>query len=217
MTPPGRERDESATDADSPTSEPTDESTEMGHSRTQSPGPTVSYALFECQECSTMALGVLDGEAELSCHEEPMERIDSDGIAHADPDLETLLTDVYELPPMTIDVCHFIFEEGMASVIETAERFDYDRETVSTYLDGLATAGFLDSHTLDKEDGGTVTMYRARGIETTRRAELVSLLRWAGKSALVLDEANEIKAECATRDGDLDRIFWDVYQERRTL
>ena len=181
------------------------------------PGPSVSYSLFECSECSTVVLAVENEATSLSCHGQPMEPIEEQGIDHTEPDLKDLLTDVYAMPKMTMDVCHFVFESETASVSEVADHFDYDRSTVGRYLQNLADVGFLTKHTLNREDGGIVHVYRAKPIDETRRAEMVSFLRWAGKAAMVLDEANEIKAECALSEGSLDQIFWDVYQEQRTL
>jgi len=36
------------------------------------------------------------------------------------------------------------------------ERFGYDRDTVSGYLSDLASARFIEPHTVDTEQGGTV-------------------------------------------------------------
>jgi len=180
------------------------------------PGPSISYAVYECPECSTTVLGVYDEPPELSCHGCALEPVEESGIDHANPSLRSLLADVYQMPKTTIDICHFVFEAGAVSVAETAERFDYDRSTVSRYLRELESAGFLDRHTLNRAEGGTVHVYRAGDIEETRRAELLGFLDWAGQAARVMDEANEIKADCAEREGSLDRIFWDVYEERQT-
>jgi len=181
------------------------------------PGPGVSYTVYECPECSTTVLGIHDKQPDLSCHGHPMEPVEESGIDHSDPEIGHLLTEVYEMPKMTIDVCHFVFETGAVSVAETAEHFDYDRSTVSRYLRDLESAGFLERHTLNREQGGTVHVYEADDIEETRRKELLGFLNWAGQAAMVMDEANEIKAQCAQQEGSLDQIFWDVYQEKRTL
>lgn len=182
----------------------------------EGPGPSVSYGLFECQVCSSIVLGIHEDTVDLSCHGEPMEPIEEDGIDHTEPDIEQLLTDVYGAPQMMMDVCHFIFEAGTATVAETADHFEYDRSTVSRYLKQLSELGFLERHTLNREEGGEVYVYEARPLEETRRAELVSFLHWSGKATLLLDEANEIKAECADREEPLDTIFWEVYEELRT-
>lgn len=181
------------------------------------PGPSVSYTVYECRECSTTLLGVHNESPDLSCHGQPMEPVEETGIEHSEPDLRHLLTEVYEMPKMTIDVCHFVFETGSVSVSETADHFDYDRSTISRYLRDLDSAGFLERHTLNREQGGTVHVYEAVDIEETRRNELLGFLDWAGQAAMVMDEANEIKAECVASEESLDQIFWDVYQERRTL
>ena len=181
------------------------------------PGPSVSYTIYECPECSTKLLGIHGESPELSCHGESLEPVRKSGIDHMDPDIRHLLTEVYGMPKMTIDVCHFVFETGSVTVTETAEHFDYDRSTVSKYLRDLAEAGFLERHTLDTEQGDTVRVYQASGVEDVWNDELLGFLHWAGQAAMVMDEAKEIKAECTQREGSLDRIFWEIYQERRTL
>lgn len=184
---------------------------------TASLSPSVSYSLFECQECSSVVLGIHDGSAELSCHGEPMDPVDDSGIDHEDPDLDQLLTDVYGTPKMMMDMCHFVFEEGTVSVSDVAEHFGYERDTISDSLRELAGAGFLEQHSLNREDGGEVRVYSAKPVEETRRGELLGLLHWAGTSARILDEANQIKARCVEREDGLDQIFWDVYETERTL
>lgn len=181
-------------------------------------GPSISHTLLECQECSALALGVHDGEHEFSCHGEPMVPVEDEGIDHEDPDFEGLLTEVYDMPKMIIDICHFIFDEGTATVEETSDRFGYDRDNVAEYLRELADRGFLKRRSADIGDGGVVHLYEARDMEDSRREEMVGFLRWAGKGAAVIAEANEIKDWCLSHDEKgLERSFWDVYDERSTL
>lgn len=55
-------------------------------------------------------------------------------------------------------------------------------------------------------------------MEETRREEIVGFLRWAGKAAEVVDEANEIKDWCLSHDErGLEEVFWEVYEERSSL
>jgi len=185
-------------------------------------GNSLTYELYECQTCSATVLGAHDDTAELSCHGEPMVPVDDTGIGHAEPDLEELFTQIYGLPRETVDVCHFVFENGTASVSETAERFGYDPETVSSVLSRLAEAGFLDKQKLslgtveDETDGdGEVEVYEAGDVEETHRAETVGFLRWAAEAGEVLEKANRVKRRCL-EDGDyeLDETFWEIYHKR---
>jgi len=179
---------------------------------------SLSYTLFECQECSALALGVHDGSAELSCHGQPMETVEKEGVKHKQPDLEQLFTEVYDMPRMIIDICHFVFEEGTTTVEETAERFGYERDRVAEYLHKLAEKDLLERRSKQVGDGGEVHVYEARDMEEASRDEMVGFLRWAGRGAEVLNEANEIKDWCLSHDDKgLDRSFWEVYEERSTL
>ena len=209
----GQERD-GATGKDAGT-EP--EKSEVGDSTT-GPGPSVTYELYECPQCETTALAIHGESAGLSCCGKSMEPLDERGLEHTQPDVGQLLSEVYEMPKMTIDICHFVFDSGSVTVADTAEHFGYDRSTVSRYLRDLADAGFIERYMLNREQGGTVHVYQARDIQQTRRAELLALLDWTGMAARVMDEANEIKAMCAKDDQNpLDQVFWEVYEEKRTL
>lgn len=208
MTPPG--------------SEP-DPETETGSNREASQerrdaGPPLYYTLFECQECSALALGVHDGSAELSCHGQPMETVEEEGVKHEEPDLEQIFTEVYDVPRTIIDICHFVFEEGTTTVEETAERFGYERNSVAEYLHNLAEKDLLERRSKQVGDGGEVHVYEARDMEEASRDEMVGFLRWAGRGAEVLNEANEVKDWCLRHDDkSLERSFWEVYEERSTL
>lgn len=205
--------DEATDDPPSP-----DEPTSRSEGDLDTVGTSVSYTIYECAVCGTTVLGLHDDEPALSCHGEPLTPVSDPGIDHATPDLATLLIEVFEMPKMTIDVCHYVFEMGTASIEETADHFGYDRSTMSRYLRELADAGFIDRHTLNKESGGEIYVYEAMGLEETRRKELLGFLEWSGTAIQVMDEANEIKAACASStEEDLDEIFWELYQERRTV
>ena len=184
-------------------------------------GVSLTYEVYECRTCSATVVGAHDGSAEISCHGEPMVPVEKPGIDHEEPTLEELFTQVYGLPTETVDVCHFVFENGTASVSETAERFGWDSETVSGVLSRLAEVGFLEREKVslggvdDEADGGEVEIYEAGTVEETHNAETVGFLRWVVEAGEVLEEANEVKRLCL-EDGDyeLDETFWEIYDER---
>lgn len=207
MTPSGSEPDpETETEGQEPSQEQKDT------------GPSLSYTLFECQECSALALGVHDGSAKLSCHGRPMETVEKEGVKHQKPDLEHIFTEVYDMPTMVIDICHFVFEEGTTTVEETAERFGYERDSVAEYLHKLAEKGLLERRSKQVGEGGEVHLYEARDPKEASRDEMVGFLRWAGRGAEVLNEANEVKDWCLSHDEkSLEQSFWEVYEQRSTL
>lgn len=93
--------------------------------------------------------------------------------------------------PLSIFLFALVFENGTASVSDTAERFGYDTSTVSSILRGLAEAGFLERETvnLSAEDGtdedsdeGEVEIYEAESVEETHRSETVGFFRWVGEA-----------------------------------
>ena len=214
MTPHSSEPDpETDTDSETETRGSKDTPQERGDT-----GPSVSYTVLECQECSALALRVHEGSAELSCHGQPMETVVKEGVEHRQPDLEQLFTEVYDMPRMVIDICHFVFEEGATTVEETAERFGHERGAVAEYLRELAERGFLERRSKDIGGGGEVHVYEAREIQEASRDEMIGFLRWAGRATEVVDEANRIKDWCLSHDEmELERSFWEVYDERSSL
>jgi predicted transcriptional regulator len=182
------------------------------------PGPRFTYSLFECQECSALALGIRHESTQFVCHDEPMQPVEDDGIDHAEPTLDHLLLDVFDLPKFMLDICHYLFESDIATVAEIADNFEQDQETITNALQELVETGLIEHRELSREGDGHISVYVAKDIEETRRAELISFLHWAGQATMVLDEANEIKEQCLKEDNaGLHQIFWSIYTERRTL
>jgi predicted transcriptional regulator len=207
----GRESPDMATGVD-------DDATPEVSDEVSSSGPSFSYTVYECPNCSTKLLGVEAESPDLSCCGRSLEPVGESGLEHPKPELKQLLAEVYDMPKMSIDICFFVFESGSASVSDVAEHFGYDRSTVSRYLGELAEAGFIDRHVLNREQGGTIHVYKSKSIDEIRRDAILALLDWAGTGALIMDEANGIKADCIeSDDGTLDQVFWEVYQQERTV
>jgi len=116
-----------------------------------------TYSLFECGECSAVALGVRGDGANLTCHGKPMEEVG----AYPDPDV------VIENGSLSVavEVYEYAFENCPVSVTGIAERLGYDRETVSEHIQALVEAGFLEERTPKLEGGSSVRVYEPRRVD----------------------------------------------------
>ena len=120
-------------------------------------GKTVSYSLFECGECSAVALGVRGDGANLTCHDESMEPVD------AQYDTEEVTE--HEVSRVSIEIYDYAFENCPVSVTGIAEQLGHDPETVSEHIQSLVEAGFLEERTPELEGGSSVRVYEPRRID----------------------------------------------------
>jgi DNA-binding transcriptional ArsR family regulator len=127
-----------------------------GNGKGETGEKTVPYSLFECQECSAVALGVRDGGDGLACHGEPMEEVG------AQTDLDAVMENAS--PSVAVEIYDYAFRRGTVSVTGTAEQLGYDPETVSEHIQSLVEAGLLDERTPELGGGSSVTVYEPRRI-----------------------------------------------------
>jgi predicted transcriptional regulator len=95
-----------------------------------------------------------------------------------------------------------------------AETLDYDRSTVSRYLNELVDIGLLEKSQLNRESGGVVNVYHSIDIERMRRETLVGFFVWAGEAASLIEEANLTKEAYLNEDasGSLQDVFWEDFR-----
>ncbi len=129
-----------------------------GNGKAKTREKTVSYTVFECQECSAVALGVRGDGANLTCHDEPMREAD------AQYDTDPMSTEQVS-PGVAVDIYDYAFRRGTVSVTGTAERLGYDPEVVWGNLRALVEAGFLEKREPKLEGGSSVTVYEPRRVD----------------------------------------------------
>jgi predicted transcriptional regulator len=132
-----------------------------------------------------------------------------------EPDLRQVLLDAFNLPKAGLDICLCVIGDGPLSPNEVADTLDYDRSTVSRYLNELVNIGLLERSQLNRESGGVVNVYHSIDVERMRRETLVGFFVWAGEAASLIEEANitkEMYLEGNHSDG-LQEVFWEEFRE----
>lgn len=172
------------------------------------------YGIFECTECTNILLTVRSSEADLSCHGEPMEEISDWSMDINRPDLRSVLLDAFGLPRVGLDICLCVIGEGPLSPGEVVEILDYDKSTVTQYLNDLVEIGLLQKSQLNRESGGYVNVYHSIDLAQMRRETLVGFYVWAGEAAALIEEANLTKEEYLDDDYSegLQEVFWEEFR-----
>ncbi len=171
------------------------------------------YDIYECPECDNIVLTVRPDEASLSCHGRDMETVSDVSIDVRTPDLRQVLLDAFGLPKAGLDICLCVIGEGPLSAGEVADILDYDRSTITRYLNELVGVGLLAKAELNRDDGGVVNVYHSIDLDEMRRETLLGFYAWAGEAASLIEEANltkEAYLETDYSDG-LQEIFWDEF------
>lgn len=172
------------------------------------------YSIYECTECGAIVLGVRPTEERLTCHGTPMTEITEWEMDIEPPDIRQVLLDAFGLPKAGLDICLCVIGEGPLSPGEVAEILDYDRSTITRYLNDLVAIGLLEKSQLNRESGGYVNVYHSIDLGKMRRETLVGFYVWAGEAATLIEEANVTKEEYLEEDFSegLQEIFWDEFR-----
>lgn len=173
------------------------------------------YALFECRTCDNIVLAFGPGEPAMYCHEESMQPVAASTMDIEPPDIRQVLLDAFGLPKAGLDICLSVVGEGPLPANEIAKRLDYDRSTVTRYLNDLVELGLLHKSQLNREEGGVVNVYHSTDLERMRRETLLGFFAWAGEAAALIDAANLTKQEyCeANPSRELPDLFWDSFTD----
>ncbi len=173
-----------------------------------------AYGIYECETCENVVF-TLAADSDLTCHGDEMIEITECGIDVNTPDLRQVLLDAFDLPKAGLDICLCVIGDGPMSPSEVAETLDYDRSTVSRYLNDLVDIGLLEKSQLNRESGGVVNVYHSIDIGRMRRETLVGFFVWAGEAASLIEEANLTKEAYLDEDasGSLQEVFWEEFQE----
>lgn len=172
------------------------------------------YTVFECTECTNTALTIARNSLSIRCHGKPMQPATEVDIDVEPPDIRQILQEVFGLPKASLDICLFVSDQGPLPADEVASSLDYDRSTVTRYMNTLADLGLLQKYQLNRETGGVINVYHAADIDWMRREMLVGFCMWASRAAALIEEANRInRATCERDQGieqNLSQVFWDA-------
>jgi predicted transcriptional regulator len=173
-----------------------------------------NYSIYECGTCENIVFTLGSGSS-LTCHDQEMTEVTDCEIDVNEPDLRQVLLDAFNLPKAGLDICLCVIGDGPLSPNEVADTLDYDRSTVSRYLNELVNIGLLERSQLNRESGGVVNVYHSIDVERMRRETLVGFFVWAGEAASLIEEANitkEMYLEGNHSDG-LQEVFWEEFRE----
>lgn len=131
----------------------------------------------ECRECGNIAIA-FDGTETLTCHGEPMQPATEVPLTASQSDVSAVFHEVFDVPKPASEICTRVFTCGPTSTGELADAFDYDRSTVTMYLNRLVDAGLLERTRLNREGGGFVNVYYVQDADTLKRDVQVALHHW---------------------------------------
>ncbi len=173
-----------------------------------------NYSIYECGTCENVVFTLGSG-SNLTCHGEEMSEVTECGIDVNEPDLRQVLLDAFDLPKAGLDICLCVIGDGPLSPGEVADTLEYDRSTVSRYLNELVDIGLLEKSQLNRESGGVVNVYHSIDIERMRRETLIGFFVWAGEAASLIEEANITKEAYLQEGGSdgLQEVFWEEFRD----
>jgi predicted transcriptional regulator len=171
------------------------------------------YEVMECPDCDNIVLALGRDDPPMSCHGHEMKRVTDVEMSVKPPRVKQVLLDAFGLPKAGLDICLCVIGEGPLSASEVAETLDYDRTTVTRYLNKLVDLGLLTRSELNREGGGVVNVYHSVDLERMRRETLVGFYVWAGEAASLIEDANLTKEEYLDENPDrtLPDVFWESF------
>lgn len=165
-----------------------------------------SPTLLSCDRCGNLAVG----SGSVTCCAAtmtPAEPVD----AVAEPELDDLLRDIFQMSDAELEVCLCVMEGGTMTVKELAERIEYDRSVVSRHLNHLAELGVVDKQRRLIEQGGHVYVYRPVDPETVRERLTAAFVTWVqGATAEIAALREEKVADIADVD---DEPAWTLFRD----
>jgi predicted transcriptional regulator len=173
------------------------------------------YELMECPDCDNIVLALGRDDPPMSCHGKEMVPVTDVEMSVKPPHVEQVLLDAFGLPKAGLNICLCVIGEGPLSASEVAEALDYDRTTVTRYLNELVDLGLLRRSELNREGGGVVNVYHSVELERMRRETLIGFYVWAGEAASLIEDANLTKRKYleANSDRELPDLFWESFEE----
>lgn len=173
------------------------------------------YGIYECTDCENVVLSLNDAGSEMVCHGREMVEVTDCDLQVQPPELRRVLFEAFDLPKPGINICLHVVDEGPQSATQIADHLDFDRSTVSRYLNELVDLGLLEKRQLNRDGGGVVNVYHASDLQRMRHETLVGFYVWAGEAASLIERANEAKSTFSTEDGSTpsNGVFWEASED----
>ena len=165
-----------------------------------------SPTLLSCDRCGNLAVG----SGSVTCCAAtmtPAEPVD----AVAEPELDDLLRDIFQMSDSELDVCLCVMEGGTMSVNELTERIDYDRSVVARHLNHLAALGVVEKQRRLIEQGGHVYVYRPVDPATVRERLMAAFVTWVQSATEEIVTLREEKV--ADIAGIEDEPTWTLFRD----
>lgn len=149
-------------------------------------------AAYSCSECGSVALD----DRRRECCGEKMESIQMDAVSQ--PDLKSLLPQVFDISQSGIDIAVYLMDEGQATTDDISTALGINRTTASRQLNQLRELGVVEYGEQSLKEGGRVHVYSPASLEEVRQRHREGFLDWATTVLALLDEIDQQKLAAAS-------------------
>ena len=118
--------------------------------------------------------------------------------AVSQPELKSLLPQVFDISQRGIDISVYLMEEQQATTDDIATALGINRTTVSRQLNQLRELGVIECSEQSLKEGGRVHVYTPASLEEIRQRHREGFLEWATNVLSLLDEIDQQKLAAAS-------------------
>lgn len=115
-----------------------------------------------------------------------------------EPELMTLLSQVFGVSQTGIDVCVHVIEEEQVTTDEISTALDINRTTVTRQLNQLRQLGVVQRREQSLKEGGQIHVYTPVQPEEMRQRHREGLLSWVTNAIALINEIDKLKLEAAS-------------------
>lgn len=144
---------------------------------------------YSCRQCGSVTLS----RTGRRCCGEEMDPIDV--TATNEPDVGSLVSQVFGISQTGVEICVYIAENGEVTIRDIATEFGIDRSTVNRQLDQLREVRFVERHETALKEGGRVHHYSLVSPEKRHHRRREAFMSWVADALGLLDEIDERKLE----------------------
>lgn len=168
--------------------------------------------VYECKTCNNIVLA--SKGSDLTCCGGGMIRIQEDEIPEGirEPDLKSVLRDVFGMSDVEKEMCVYLMEEGDSTVPELAESFGLDRSGVSRYVNHLVDIGIFEKSTKNLKKGGYINVYSHASPKEVERIFKIGLYAWTSDAMKEIEKMNQEKLKAVIEEGNEEgasTVYWD--------
>lgn len=135
----------------------------------------------------------------MTCCGQPMEAFDRAAVFE-EPELEQVAKQVFGISPDELAICKGLKAAEPVTVAELANRFDYNRSTVSRHFDHLVELGIVHRERQKLRSGGRKYVYSMVSSEEIRRTFVLGLYAWPEEALQLTEELSTQKVEAMVED-----------------